>query len=342
MISLSHLNSDQRQYFWMSAVIGALFLYLGFQARGVQSLMIFAIAVVELACALAIYRRWNCASLIYLAACILFILLGVIRWNIVGMNRNVGLMLAAGLMMLTGVYWLRKAMKVQQRTQNTDSADRAFSLPKERKPYFESLIQAYTDVFGPAQWTHHIVPKTLWLHPYADHIITFPPTENRPTWLYGTLLISTLSDSKTELILERPFEDTLGGIGTLARLTDYYLNHAPLHVWNTMGVYPFFGEDSPIRGLLVCSPPASLPRSLDHACGSIELRYLVGITEKQLSDAQATDDAAGDFTGAKALHAALNIDIAGIQYLQSLPETLDKSGQASQAKSTEGPGIKEP
>ena len=213
----------------------------------------------------------------------------------------------------TSFYWLKLAMN-EEETDASESTD-LFELPKEHVVHVDLLGEEYARTFGTPQWVHHIVPKPLWLHRYADHVITIPPTETRSTWLYGTLLVSALSGSPVELILERPEEDTIGAIGTLSRLTEYFVDHAPLEEWNTMGSHAFFGDDSTVRGLLFCRPPQLLADTLQLPTGEITILYVAGINEDQLTTAQTTDDELGDFAGARTLHAALRIAETGIANL---------------------------
>ena len=316
-MNLHHLNSDQRQYLWICLAQSAIFIYIGLPITWPFSTLALFIAVIETACAIAIYRNWRFAHWLYLLGCFGFVAWALLRWSTKGYSPSVIYMLIGGLAAATGFYWLGKAMQAQQ-PQSTPSptpASDLFHLPKQHEGYVDRLTAAYQSAFGPAQWVHHVVPKVLWLHRYADYIITIPPTAERTTWLYGTLLISALSNHPVELILERSEEDTIGAIGTLSQLTEYYLDHAPLEDWNTMGSHPFFGEDSSVRGLLFCPPPAALTDRLPIPPSPVRLRYVAGITEDQLTTSQALDDSESRFAGAKKLYTDLEISSAGISNL---------------------------
>lgn len=314
-MTLNHLNSDQRQYFWMSVFLAGAFTWLGFKTDGLHSVFAISVASVEAGCALAIYREWRSAPWIYLAGCCGLAGWAVIRMFTDGYSHLSAAMLVGGVFSATGFHWLRKAMDEQDCETEVEESSDLFELPRQHEVHVEELEKAYTDAFGVPQWVHHVVPKSVWLHKYADFVITMPPTENRPTWLYGTLLVSALSGAPVEFIIERPEEDTIGAIGTLSRLTEYVIDCAPLDEWNTMGCHPFFGEESSVRGLLFCKPPDSLPETIPHPSGSLGLRYVAGITEQQLETAEQTDDEAGNHAGAKALHAELRIAEAGIAHL---------------------------
>jgi hypothetical protein len=316
-MTLHHLNSDQRQYLWMSVGLAGFLVYMAPKMDPLNSSSAFCLAGIEAACAIGIYRGWRFVHWIYLAGCLGLMAWAALRWNTNGYSSAKLLMMIGGLLGTTGFYWLGKAMQAEQPETECTADPELFELPKEHEKHLESLIAAYSEAFGPAQWVHHIVPKVLWLHKYADHVITIPPSGARTTWLYGTLLISALSNDRVELILERPHEDTIGAIGTLSRLTEYYLNNAPLKDWNTMGSYPFYGEDSPVRGLLFCPPPNGLASHLEILGADVRLRYVAGITEAQLTEAQALDEAQGNFAGAKSLHESLAIASEGIARLAS-------------------------
>ena len=316
-MSLSHLNSDQRQYFWMSLLLVGAFAYFALKIKGLYRMLAFAIIVVNGVCAFSIYRRWRHAHWIYLLGCLILIGWATMRFFAKGYTTQNMTMLIGGLLSATGFYWLRKAMmeeELDEKMEEDDSMD-LFELPKEHEEHVNSLIAAYGRSFGDPQWVHHLIPKPLWLHRYADCIVTIPPTETRPTWLYGTLLISALSESPVELILERPEEDTIGAIGTLSQLTQYFIDFSPLEEWHTMGTHPFFGAESSVRGLLFCKPPQMLADAFTLATGEISIRYVAGITEEQLATAQAADEELGDLAGVKALHATLRIAESGIANL---------------------------
>lgn len=190
-----------------------------------------------------------------------------------------------------------------------------FELSDHQATYVDKLAEQYETAIGKSQRVLHIVPKSLWLHKYADHVISIPPAGGRDSWLYGTLLISALSDTLVELVLERPREDTIGGVGTLAKLIQYYLENGRLDEWHTIGVFPFFGESSSVRGLLFCQPPDYLPNELHVNRKVIKLLYVAGITEDQLAEAQSKDDERGEFLGTKRLYADLGISSHGIAHL---------------------------
>ena len=74
-----------------------------------------------------------------------------------------------------------------------------------------------------------------------------------------------------------------------------------LDEWHTMGVFPFFGESSPVRGLLFCQPPDYLPSKLHVDRKVIRLLYVAGISEEQLTAGQSEDVERGQFLARKAL-----------------------------------------
>jgi hypothetical protein len=98
-------------------------------------------------------------------------------------------------------------------------------------------------------------------------------------------------------------------------LTEYFADYAPLREWETMGRHPFFGEESSVRGLLFCRPPDGRAEVLELPTGKVRILYVAGISDDQLTTAQAADDELGDFAGAKALHAELRIAESGIANL---------------------------
>ena len=270
---------------------------------------------VETVCAVAIQRQWRHAPWIYLVGCFCLLAWAVLRLAAFGFSISTMAILLGSLLSATGFYWLREAERKNKIEEEADDSEAPLELTDEQQSEVDAVTEAYSKAFGEARWEHHIVPKSLWLHPYAEHVITFAPTEGRPTWLYGTLLVSALSGTRVELIIERPEQDTIGAIGTLSRLIEYHVDHSPLAEWHTIGEHPFLGEDSAVRGLLICRPPACIPSSISAASEEISLLYVAGITGEQLAAAQATDDENGDLAGAKALHAKLRISDQGIANL---------------------------
>lgn len=318
-----HLSSELRQYFWIAAVLTGFFLYLPFRYGGRFAPFAFAMGALELACAIAIYRRWRQAPLVYALGCVCLFSWGVTLWAIKGYSHTAlwialgGVFCGYGVLIIKNELLHSRLREHDEDREGDDSCatDGPFILPDVKDEYVDRLGHSYSQAFGALHAVHHIVPKSIWLHRYADYVVTIPPTDSRSSWLYGTLLLSTLSNSRVELILERPQEDTVGAIGTLSMLTQYYLENARLKEWNTMGTHPFYGEESQVRGLLFCKPPAYLKSELKMREGSTTLLYVAGITEQQLVAAQETDDAEGGFAGAKLLYEELEIVDRGIENL---------------------------
>ncbi|MBI3465712.1 MAG: suppressor of fused domain protein [Planctomycetes bacterium] len=308
---LRHLNSDQRYFFWLGLLAGFVFTYLAISMDGILRVEVAIIAALEFGSAAAIYYRSRSALWACFAPSIALMSFAVLHWSAFGFSRFVAGLIAAGLFGMIAAYSHRAGLRGNDSEPEDESVSDMFVLPANRKQHVKQLVEAYQDAFGDPQWVHHVVPKTLWLHHYADHVVTIPPTDNRPTWLYGTLLISALSDNSVELILVRPDEDTIGAIGTLARLTEYYHDHSPLCEWHTMGPHPFYGDDSSVRGLLFCPPPAHLAKRLTLTDSEVKLVYVAGISHEQLERAQSVDDELGDFAGARKLHEELAIDSQG-------------------------------
>lgn len=315
-MNLAHLNSDQRQYFWMSVIIAVAFAYLVPRASGLSLLFCATLVVVEIICAISIYRGWRHAPWIYLFGCLVMSGWGLAGFLTEGFSMKNLCMFCGGIASASGFYWLRLAMSAGEEVDTEDEMKMdLFELPEEYEEQVKGLGQEYARLFGEVERVHHLVPLPLWLHRYAEFVVTIPPTETRSTWLYGTLLVSSLSGEAVELILERPERDTSGAIGTLARLIEYFADYAPLREWETMGRYPFFGEESSVRGLLFCRPPDGRAEVLELPTGKVRILYVAGISDDQLTTAQAADDELGDFAGAKALHAELRIAESGIANL---------------------------
>lgn len=317
-----HLSSELRQYFWIAAALTGFFFYLPLRYGGRFAPFSIAMGLLELFCAVAIYRHWRHTPLVYLLGCLCLFSWGVTLWMVKGYSHTALWITLGGLVCASGVFSLRNELRGHEVQETDDELERQrddedgpFILPDAKDEYVDELGARYSEAFGALHAVHHVVPKSIWLHRFADYVVTIPPTAERSSWLYGTLLISTLSNSRVELVLERPKEDTLGAIGTLSMLTQYYLENARLREWNTMGAHPFYGEESQVRGLLFCKPPAYLSSELKVGEGVITLLYVAGITEQQLSVAQTMDDNAGGFAGAKLLHETLEIAERGIAKL---------------------------
>lgn len=311
-LAAKHLSSELRQDFFFSLFVAGCLAYLATKVGGGLPLATtIASAACMLGASVGIYRVWLRAHWLFAAGILCFCIFGVHHLFLFGYShlRLLGILATAYV-----AYDARDLGRELLRHAVMKEVDESelFELPAEKEPYVEALNKAYARAFGPPRWVHHIVPKSIFLHPLADYVITIPPTDTRKTWLYGTLLISTQSDHTFELILERPEVDTLGAIGTLARLTDYVLELEPVEEWHTMGPAPFYGEDSDVRGLLFSKPPDELPQHLLLSSGAVDLLYVSGITKQQLETAQAADNEYGDFRGARSLHASLNIAQSGI------------------------------
>jgi len=148
-----------------------------------------------------------------------------------------------------------------------------YEISDEQRNFLNAVLDQYIRHLGPEQGVHHIVPTSLWLHPLAEYVKTFPPTSNRPTWLYASCALSALSKHDCELILERPTEDIENGRGNVARLMQYYLEMEPLDIWHTMGPGEVFGDKSTLRGFLFCPPPKGIPRMSSRG-GKVNPHYL--------------------------------------------------------------------
>lgn len=313
-MKLQHLNSDLRQYFWSCAICAPLFIHLTFKMQGASTWFFAYIALADILCAVAIYRLWRSTPWIYLAGTLGMLSWGIYRIATSGYSHSSLGIIIGSLLMITGFHWIKVALIETHLSEIMEETD-LFELPEEKKSHVDSLVKSYEGTIGKGLWEHFLVPRTLWIHRYADYIITIPPDENRNTWLYGTMLISTLTGERMELILERPERDTEGAIHTLCSLTEYIQDYSLLEEWHTMGLEPFYGEDSAVRGLLFCKPPQHLASSIPHPQGEIKLLYVAGITEEQLNNAQEQDTRNNDWSGAKALYEELGIAHLGISRL---------------------------